>query len=149
MSVTVLVDKKRLDVELIEWFRGRKFWTLQYPSPPIRQLKYNEFRLHGYSIIHEHFVQYKARRIEDGDPQLPLPLFTEKGQEKKYFKGKVGIFVSRRQPETLSLLPYSPKAQSLIGFGKAETESRRINIRFDSSPGIFWKAFDEVLLDLR
>lgn len=144
MSLTVLVDKKRSEVGIVEWFRGSKFWTLQYPCPPLRQLKYDEFRLDGYQIIHEHFRQFETRRLPDVDSNSPLPEVFEKGQEKIYFKGKIVVFVSRRKPDELGFLLQGARSCSLIGFRNVDPESRRV-IGFDAPVEIFWKTFDEVI----
>jgi hypothetical protein len=138
MSLTILVHSKNRSVGIVRWFLDPKA-TLCYASGPVTEMPYEEFRATGYDWVQRHFAEYARTRVSE----KVRPFGPKEG--KRYMADRDVVEIHKEPGGDLEFIPAVVRQYNLgRGIEILEREKRR-TIAGDSSPGLFWQTFDEVL----
>lgn len=138
MSLTILLHKK-LPVVIVRWFLDPKGLVV-FASGPVVQMPLEEFRATGYDWVRRHFEEYVKIRF----PEKELVPVFQSGEAEKLMKGRRALEIGRYPDGTLLFSPKAIRKYDLADLEGVGKEARR-TIPENSSPGVFWKAFDEAL----
>lgn len=138
MSLTILIHE-RLPVVIVRWFLDLK-GNVIFATGPVVQMPLKEFRASGYDWVRRHFEEYLRIRLPE---QEVVPVF-ESGEAKKLMKGRRALEIGRHPDGTLLFSPKEISKYALADLKGVGKEARR-TIPENSSPEVFWTAFDEAL----
>lgn len=139
MSLTILVDKKRDQVCIVQWFPDTNH-LIDYASGPPIEMSFTRFGETGYAWVCRHFTEYRTVRLAKSDV---IPIFRP-GEAKKVMKGRSALEISQDPAGNLIFSPKSIRRYDLVHLEGLGRETRRI-ISESASEKIFWATFDEVL----
>jgi len=126
-------------VAIVRWFLDTKGLVVYASGLPM-QISKEEFRATGFDWVHRHFEDYQKVRLPEKDV---VPVF-QRGEAKQLMKGRRALEVGRYPDGTLLFSPKVIRKYDLADLEPVGKEARR-TIPVNSSPELFWKAFDEVL----
>ena len=140
MSITVLLDKTKHSVRLLEWF-GDKSLDVLYPQHLGSEASWESFRDSGAHFVRSHFDRLRSTRISQKEsPTL--------------FEDRVGkLFLSRQIPIDIGcgakvgeivVTPMYFRRLSLAGL-KSACANGRIRLIANWTDEMFWCALDQAI----
>lgn len=143
MSLTLFIDKKKKSLGVVKWFLDPNY-GIAYPTDPIKEIDFDEFRRDGVTIVRSHFEEFRKRRVHQKDV---IPVF-DGIESKKYLKNRIPLAIDKNSTTgSVVISPLRFKNYSLGGLQSLDPEYCKA-IPSEFTEREFWQAFDMAMLEL-
>lgn len=142
MGLTILTNNKDQVTTIVTWFLSKN-GILDFACGPVIKFETKEFRENGWEFIHQHFSQYRVKRVDLGEV---VKVFDSPKENRKLASRQV-VRIDEIPLGSVRLIPLKIEKLSLTGL-KTLPNYRERHVLTTAAADLFWKAFDEVLIDI-